>query len=121
MKALLALAALPLLLLAVGALLTLLVGAVTSDDTAGTTIGVATTVGAALWLLQTPPAVVAPTLGLSAALLPRLFAHSIYELEPKLASCLEIAEWPGGTESLEKALFDECDCATLLASCSPLF
>ena len=26
--------------------------------------------------------------------IPRLFAHSIYEVEPKLASCLEIAEHP---------------------------
>ena len=34
------------------------------------------------------------------SLLPRLFAHSIYEVEPKLASCLEIAEWPGGTDTL---------------------
>jgi NADH-quinone oxidoreductase subunit N len=65
--------ALPLLLLATGALLTLLVGAITRNDTVCTTIGVATTLGAALWLLQTPPALVAPTLGLSAASLPRLF------------------------------------------------
>jgi hypothetical protein len=50
------------------------------------------------------------------SLLPRLFAHSIYEAEPKLASCLEIAEWPGGTESLEKALFDECDSVTATGS-----
>ncbi len=65
--------ALPLLILAVGALLTLLLGAITRDDTVGTMIGVATTVGAALWLLQTPSALLAPTLGLSAATLPRLF------------------------------------------------
>jgi NADH-quinone oxidoreductase subunit N len=65
--------ALPMLLLAVGALLILLVGAVTRDDRAGTMIGMATTLGAALWLLQTPPATVAPSLGLSAAALPRLF------------------------------------------------
>ena len=65
--------ALPMLLPAIGALLTLLIGAVTRDDRAGTTIGVATTLAAALWLLQTPPAMVAPTLGLSAAPLPRLF------------------------------------------------
>ena len=31
-----------------------------------------------------------------AAFLPRLFAHSLYEAEPKLAACLEIAEWRGG-------------------------
>ena len=64
--------ALPLLLLALGALLTLLLGAVTRDDTVGTTIGVAVTLGAALWLMQTPPATVAPTLGLAAGTIPRL-------------------------------------------------
>jgi hypothetical protein len=46
------------------------------------------------------------------SLLPRLFAHSLYEVDSKLASCLEIAEWPGGSESLESALFAEADCAT---------
>ena len=50
------------------------------------------------------------------SLLPRLFAHSIYEVEPKMASCLEIAEWPGGTEPLEQALFAEADCATCTGS-----
>lgn len=66
--------AFPLILLAVGALLTLLIGAVTRDDKAATMIGVAVTLGAACWLLQTPPAPLAPTLGLSAAGLPRLFS-----------------------------------------------
>ncbi|MDD2273904.1 MAG: NADH-quinone oxidoreductase subunit N [Desulfuromonadaceae bacterium] len=66
--------ALPLMLLAVGALLTLLVGAVTRNETVTTAIGVTVTLGAACWLLQTPPAAVAPTLGLSAAGLPRLFS-----------------------------------------------
>ncbi len=46
------------------------------------------------------------------SLLPRLFAHSIYAVEPKLASCLEIAEWPGGTSNLEDVLFDQADCVT---------
>lgn len=50
------------------------------------------------------------------SLLPRLFAHSIYEVEPKLASCLEIAEWPGGTDALEQALFAEADCVTCTGS-----
>ncbi len=50
------------------------------------------------------------------SLLPRLFAHSIYEVEPKLAACLEIAEWPGGTETLEQPLFAEADCATATGS-----
>jgi hypothetical protein len=44
--------------------------------------------------------------------LPRLFAHSLYEAEPKLAACLEIAEWPGGDRALEGALFEEADCLT---------
>jgi hypothetical protein len=47
-----------------------------------------------------------------AALVPRLFAHSLYEVEPKLGSCLELAEWPGGQADLEAALFAEADCVT---------
>lgn len=50
------------------------------------------------------------------ALLPRLFAHSLYELEPKLAACLEIAEWRGGDTLLEEALFAEADCVTVTGS-----
>jgi hypothetical protein len=50
------------------------------------------------------------------SLLPRLFAHSIYEVEPKLASCLEIAEWAGGTDALEEPLFAETDCVTATGS-----
>ncbi len=48
--------------------------------------------------------------------IPRLFAHSIYELEPKLGACLEIAEWPGGNLELETALFAEADCVTATGS-----
>jgi hypothetical protein len=44
--------------------------------------------------------------------LPRLFAHSIYEADPKLGACLEIAEWRGGDADLESALFAEADCVT---------
>jgi hypothetical protein len=47
-----------------------------------------------------------------ASFLPRLFAHSIYDLDRKLASCLEIAEWRGGNLELENALFAEADCVT---------
>jgi NADH-quinone oxidoreductase subunit N len=61
------------MLLATGALLTLLIGAVTRNDSAATIIGLAVTLGAACWILQTPPAGVAPTLGISAGGLPRLF------------------------------------------------
>ena len=46
------------------------------------------------------------------AFLPRLFAHSIYDADPKLGACLEIAEWRGGNLGLENALFAEADCVT---------
>ena len=51
-----------------------------------------------------------------ASLLPRLFAHSLYDAEPKLGACLEVAEWRGGHEGLENALFDEADCVTATGS-----
>ena len=44
-----------------------------------------------------------------ADLLPRLFAHSLYEVEPKLGACLEIAGWKGGRTDLEQALYREAD------------
>jgi hypothetical protein len=44
--------------------------------------------------------------------LARLFAHSIYDADPKLGACLEIAEWRGGNPDLENALFAEADCVT---------
>jgi hypothetical protein len=50
------------------------------------------------------------------SLLPRLFAHSLYDSDPKLAACLEIAEWPGGTRELEDGLFSEADCVTATGS-----
>lgn len=51
-----------------------------------------------------------------ASLLPRLFAHSIYHLDPKLGACLEIAEWRGGRKELEDALFAEAECVTATGS-----
>lgn len=51
-----------------------------------------------------------------AAFLPRLFAHSLYEAEPKLGACLEIASWRGGHADIEKALFEEADCVTATGS-----
>ena len=48
--------------------------------------------------------------------LPRLFAHSLYERDPKLAACLEIAEWRGGKTALEHAIFAEADCITATGS-----
>ena len=50
------------------------------------------------------------------SLLPRLFAHSLYEAEPKIAACLEIAEWPGGDLALEEPLFGEANCVTATGS-----
>ena len=50
------------------------------------------------------------------SLLPRLFAHSLREVEAKLAACIEIAEWPGGTEPLESALFAQADCVTAMGA-----
>ncbi|HMC28876.1 MAG TPA: acyl-CoA reductase [Verrucomicrobiae bacterium] len=44
--------------------------------------------------------------------LPHMFAHSLYDAEPKLGACLEIAQWPGGTDVLERELFSEADCVT---------
>ena len=46
------------------------------------------------------------------SLLPRLFAHSLHEADPKLGACLEIAEWRGGDALLEEPLFEEASCVT---------
>ena len=51
-----------------------------------------------------------------ASLLPRLFAHSLYEADSKLAACLEVAEWRGGDAEREKVLFEEADCVTATGS-----
>ncbi|MGN6552687.1 MAG: acyl-CoA reductase [Verrucomicrobiota bacterium] len=51
-----------------------------------------------------------------ASFLPRLFAHSIYDEDRKLGSCLEIAEWRGGNAALESALFAEANCVTATGS-----
>lgn len=48
--------------------------------------------------------------------LPRLFAHSIYEADSKVASCLEIAEWRGGDAPLEEPLFCAADGVTATGS-----
>lgn len=48
--------------------------------------------------------------------LPRLFLHSLYDQEPKLGACVEIAEWPGGNHALESALFSEIDALTVTGS-----
>jgi hypothetical protein len=51
-----------------------------------------------------------------AEFLPRLFAHSLYEADPKLGACLEIAGWRGGQAEMETALFAEADCVTATGS-----
>lgn len=51
-----------------------------------------------------------------ASYLPRLFAHSLYEMDKKLGACLEIAEWRGGNLAVEAALFAEADCVTATGS-----
>jgi len=51
------------------------------------------------------------------SLIPRAFAHSLYQVEPKLSACLEIAEWKGGgSKDLEATLFAEADCVTATGS-----
>ena len=50
------------------------------------------------------------------SLLPRLFAHSLYETDRKIGACIELAEWRGGTVELEEALFAEADCVTATGS-----
>ncbi len=48
--------------------------------------------------------------------LARLFAHSLREIEPKFASCLEVAEWKGGSHDLEAALFGAAECVVASGS-----
>lgn len=51
-----------------------------------------------------------------AAFLPRLFAHSLYQADPKLGACLELAGWRGGSVQLEEALFQEAGCISASGS-----
>jgi hypothetical protein len=50
------------------------------------------------------------------SLLPRLFAHSLYDVDHKLGACLEIAEWRGGNVELERVVFESADCVTATGS-----
>jgi hypothetical protein len=52
----------------------------------------------------------------NATFLPRMFAHSIYDTDPKLGACLEIAQWPGGDKGLEEAVYAETDLVTAMGS-----
>jgi NADH-quinone oxidoreductase subunit N len=65
--------ALPLLILAIGALLTLINGAITRNQMAGIIIATFAAVGAGLCSIPAPAVLQAPTLGLSASGLTRLF------------------------------------------------
>jgi len=51
-----------------------------------------------------------------ASFLPRLFAHSIYQADPKLGACLELAGWRGGNRELENVLSAHADCLTATGS-----
>lgn len=44
-----------------------------------------------------------------ASTLPRLFAHSLRDVDPKLASCVEMAVFPDGATEVAEALFGEAD------------
>ncbi|HTI72176.1 MAG TPA: acyl-CoA reductase [Candidatus Limnocylindria bacterium] len=50
------------------------------------------------------------------SIIPRLFAHSLAQVEPKVGSCMELATWHGGNQELESALFAEVDCVTATGS-----
>ncbi|MDD2851797.1 MAG: NADH-quinone oxidoreductase subunit N [Desulfuromonadaceae bacterium] len=65
--------ALPLLLLAVGALVTLVVGAISRNDSSGYIIAIISALGAACCTLQAPPVGMVSTLGLSSTSTVRLF------------------------------------------------
>lgn len=54
--------------------------------------------------------------GSGASYLPGLFAHSLYDADHKLGSCLEIGEWRGGNLELENVLYSEADCVTATGS-----
>lgn len=47
---------------------------------------------------------------------PLLLAHSIYAIDSKAASCIEVATWHGGNHPLERALIDQVDCLTATGS-----
>jgi hypothetical protein len=53
------------------------------------------------------------------ALIPRLVAHSIYAIDPKVGACLELGAWAGGNAQnapMEDALFSHATCVTATGS-----
>ena len=65
--------ALPLLFLAIGALMTLMAGSISRNENNGYIVAIATTLGAALLLLLSPPSLSASTIGISTTSTSRLF------------------------------------------------
>ncbi len=47
------------------------------------------------------------------SLIPRLFAHSVREINPQLGACIEIAEWPRNRADLHEALIEPAECVTV--------
>jgi Acyl-CoA reductase (LuxC) len=44
-----------------------------------------------------------------ASVVPRLWAHSLADLEPKVGGVVELAAWPGGSEALEQPMLEEAE------------
>lgn len=49
-------------------------------------------------------------------LIPRLLAHSIYAMDPKLGACMELGAWAGTNQALNDALFAHATCVTATGS-----
>jgi hypothetical protein len=50
------------------------------------------------------------------AFIPRLYAHLLYQVEPKLGACLELSAWPRQRQELNEALLTAVDCVTATGS-----
>lgn len=46
------------------------------------------------------------------SLIPRLFAHVLHTIDPKLGACLELAEWPSERKDLTEMLIAESQCVS---------
>lgn len=53
---------------------------------------------------------------IGSSFIPRMFAHSLYDTDSKIGSCIEVAEWKGGNEALEDTLFRHSECVTATGS-----
>ncbi len=54
--------------------------------------------------------------GTGSAFIPRLYAHLLYQVEPKLGACLELSAWPRQSPHLTEALLAIADCVTATGS-----